>query len=270
MIKNFHTRGEFAKLNGITPFTLRLYDRMGLLKPAYVGENGYRYYTDDQAGELTAINLCVKAGFSLKEILQMKNQSPQPSAMLDLLVQIRERIEKQIAVYQACQTMADNMIYYHRGWEEHGLNRPFLQDGIVCRGFLSAPVDAVGNRGSLYSLEFVHFIEEKLGHPIEFPLSCLISAEKENSPVTRIFLRTTEEFDDPLFYYQPEADRYLIEAFQGTFDTIFSRLAQLTDYARSQNFFIAGPALATPVQRYLFASEDQEIVYVIGIPVKTC
>ncbi len=37
--------GQMAKLNHTTLATLRLYDRMGLLSPAYVNpETGYRFY----------------------------------------------------------------------------------------------------------------------------------------------------------------------------------------------------------------------------------
>ena len=35
---------ELAKLSGVTPRTLRWYDRIGLLKPARTAESGYRYY----------------------------------------------------------------------------------------------------------------------------------------------------------------------------------------------------------------------------------
>ena len=34
---------EFAKLCGVTPRTLKYYETRGLIRPALVGENGYRY-----------------------------------------------------------------------------------------------------------------------------------------------------------------------------------------------------------------------------------
>ena len=40
----FFTTGQFAKLCSTTKETLFHYDSLGLLKPARVGENGYRYY----------------------------------------------------------------------------------------------------------------------------------------------------------------------------------------------------------------------------------
>jgi DNA-binding transcriptional MerR regulator len=46
---------EVARLSGVTVRTLHFYDEIGLLKPAYYGENGYRYYEKDQLLELQQI-----------------------------------------------------------------------------------------------------------------------------------------------------------------------------------------------------------------------
>ncbi len=41
-----HTVKKLAKISGISIRTLRFYDEIGLLKPAYYGENNYRYYEE--------------------------------------------------------------------------------------------------------------------------------------------------------------------------------------------------------------------------------
>ena len=40
--------GKMAKSLGVTEQTLRNWDKSGKLKPAYIAESGYRYYTDEQ------------------------------------------------------------------------------------------------------------------------------------------------------------------------------------------------------------------------------
>ena len=40
--------GKMAKSLGVTEQTLRNWDKSGRLKPAYVAETGYRYYSDEQ------------------------------------------------------------------------------------------------------------------------------------------------------------------------------------------------------------------------------
>ena len=42
-----YTIKEIADLAGVTTRTLRYYDQLGLLIPAEIGENGYRYYDHD-------------------------------------------------------------------------------------------------------------------------------------------------------------------------------------------------------------------------------
>ena len=39
---------QLAKLSGVSIRTLRFYDEIGILKPAYYGDNQYRYYEEEQ------------------------------------------------------------------------------------------------------------------------------------------------------------------------------------------------------------------------------
>lgn len=48
---------EVSQLTGITIRTLHHYDKIGLLKPAVIKENGYRYYDDDNLQRLQEIFL---------------------------------------------------------------------------------------------------------------------------------------------------------------------------------------------------------------------
>ncbi len=50
-----YTVKEVAKLSGVTVRALHHYDQVGLLKPAQVGENGYRYYGRDELLRLQQI-----------------------------------------------------------------------------------------------------------------------------------------------------------------------------------------------------------------------
>ena len=43
-----YTVKQVAELSGVSVRTLHFYDETGLLKPAYVGANGYRFYEEPQ------------------------------------------------------------------------------------------------------------------------------------------------------------------------------------------------------------------------------
>ena len=58
--------GEFARICHTTRETLLHYDRKGLLKPAYVAENGYRRYSMKQYFDFDLICL-LKEGGSVRE-----------------------------------------------------------------------------------------------------------------------------------------------------------------------------------------------------------
>lgn len=62
------TIGQFAKLHGINKKTLMWYDEVGLLKPAVIKDNGYRYYTYQQSSLLEAILLLRELNVSITEI----------------------------------------------------------------------------------------------------------------------------------------------------------------------------------------------------------
>jgi len=64
--------GDFSKLSRVSIKALRLYDRMGLLKPAKVDKfNGYRYYLAEQINQLNLILELKHLGFSLEQISQL-------------------------------------------------------------------------------------------------------------------------------------------------------------------------------------------------------
>ena len=59
---------QLATLSGVSVRTLHYYDEVGLLPPAYVGSNGYRYYEDEQLLRLQQILFYRELGFGLGDI----------------------------------------------------------------------------------------------------------------------------------------------------------------------------------------------------------
>lgn len=59
---------EFARIAGTSRKTLQYYDELGLFRPAFVGENGYRWYSLSQLDRLALISALRDMGLSLKEI----------------------------------------------------------------------------------------------------------------------------------------------------------------------------------------------------------
>ncbi len=84
-----YSTGQFAKLANVTERTIRYYDKIGLLKPSFVMENGYRRYTQSDLLKLQKILTLKHMGFSLEEIYPMvsneQNVKESFSMQIDLL-----------------------------------------------------------------------------------------------------------------------------------------------------------------------------------------
>jgi DNA-binding transcriptional MerR regulator/quercetin dioxygenase-like cupin family protein len=63
-----YTVKQVAAMSGVSVRTLHFYDETGLLKPAYVGANGYRFYEEAQLLILQQILFYRELGFELKQI----------------------------------------------------------------------------------------------------------------------------------------------------------------------------------------------------------
>ncbi len=60
--------GDFAKMCSVTKKALYVYEAKGLLQPAVVKDNGYRYYRLEQVDQVATIRLLEKLGSSLQEV----------------------------------------------------------------------------------------------------------------------------------------------------------------------------------------------------------
>lgn len=86
--------GEVAKMLKVSTRTLRFYDEKGLIKPAYIEENGYRFYEKEQIRQIELILFLKELGFSLKQI-KMLIQDDRGSQSLELLLKQQYQENKQ-------------------------------------------------------------------------------------------------------------------------------------------------------------------------------
>jgi phosphoribosylaminoimidazole-succinocarboxamide synthase len=97
-----YTANKLALLAGVSVRTLHYYDKLGLLKPRYRQENGYRYYDDDSIIRLQQIMFFRELGFSLDKIgkiisLPDFDVLEALKSQRDLLVKKSERLEELIS-----------------------------------------------------------------------------------------------------------------------------------------------------------------------------
>ncbi len=66
-----YTVKQLATLAHLSVRTLHFYDETGLLKPAHIAKNGYRYYGEKELLRLQQILFFRELEFSLEEIRKM-------------------------------------------------------------------------------------------------------------------------------------------------------------------------------------------------------
>lgn len=66
--------GELARMCGVSPDTIRHYERVGVLPAAVRGANGYRLFPRETAGRVLLIRRALAIGFSLAEVAKILRQ----------------------------------------------------------------------------------------------------------------------------------------------------------------------------------------------------
>lgn len=79
--------GEIAAFFNVSVKAMRIYEKMGILKPVKVDEKtGYRYYTADQVKQLDALLELRELGFSLAEIKKLLENGMMNNQYMEVLV----------------------------------------------------------------------------------------------------------------------------------------------------------------------------------------
>lgn len=121
--------GQMAKLNNVSEQALRLYDRLGLLKPGYIDpETGYRYYDASQATLLDIIKYMKSLGIQLSEIKRQLEKADTPF-IINLLHERLKWLDEEALRIKAQKTYISNVLEGYTRYE----NPP--PDGVILLEF---------------------------------------------------------------------------------------------------------------------------------------
>jgi len=105
-----YTVKQLSELAGVSVRTLHYYDEIDLLKPSSVGENGYRYYTDDALYRLQQILFFREMDLGL---LQIKEIMDDPGFDLVAALQShRHALQEKIDRLQTLISTVDNTVLH--------------------------------------------------------------------------------------------------------------------------------------------------------------
>jgi DNA-binding transcriptional MerR regulator len=94
--------GNFARIAQVSTRALRLYDKLGLLKPTHVDPStDYRYYSIEQLPRLNRILALKDLGFSLDQIAVVLRSELSAEQLRGMLTMKRAEVERRVAAEQA-------------------------------------------------------------------------------------------------------------------------------------------------------------------------
>lgn len=146
---------KLAKLSGVSVRTLRFYDEIGLLKPAYYGNNNYRYYEEAQLLLLQQILFFRELGFPLRDIesIVLRPDFDKVAALeshrktlAENLKQTKiliETIDKTIAHLRGQAAMKLEKIFHGFNAEKQKLYEDFLVDSGVRQDVINKSKDKI-------------------------------------------------------------------------------------------------------------------------------
>jgi DNA-binding transcriptional MerR regulator len=127
-----HTVKQVAAMSGVSVRTLHFYDETGVLKPAYTGANGYRYYEERELLTLQQILFYRELGFELRQIRQLLIRPDFQRA--DALRSHRAALEERLARTRRLLETVDHTI-------EHLEGKKPMTDEQIFAGFTVAAGD---------------------------------------------------------------------------------------------------------------------------------
>ncbi|MDV3427128.1 MAG: helix-turn-helix domain-containing protein [Bacillota bacterium] len=242
------TIGKMAKLNRISEQTLRLYDKLGLLKPSSVNEeNGYRCYSIKQCARLDMIQHMKSMGMTLNDIKKLLDKKD-VSLIKSILQQKSEGIDNEIKELKFQKRALERTI---ESYDRYETSPP---DGIIS-------IEYIGKRFMYLMDSGINFYDYDLSVYEEILRKLKLSLISDNLPQVyfcnagtilrkdKLIMREFVSSEVFVFVDKDYAEEELISAlpsgmylciYCNKFDKEKDYINRLLDYAEEKGYAISG------------------------------
>lgn len=180
---SYLTIGEFAKLRNVDRKSLRYYERIGALIPAYIDpQTKYRYYKLEQLVDLDTILVCLELGIPLKDATKYKNEDGTLN-ILKLFNDGKEKINEKFLSLNITLKRLESSLYSIQESKAFEKNKEFYKRHINQRYILRKPFSKFDNEINFRSEAKDLFVKaQSLGLiPIfNFPVGLMFERFKES------------------------------------------------------------------------------------------
>lgn len=271
------TIGQMSKLNNISKQALRLYDKMGLLKPYIINEeNGYRYYSIKQSAQLDMIQYMKSIGMTLSDIKNifdkndlfvmksiLKSKSEEIDHQINKLKYQKKAIERSIVSYERYENSPSDGIILVEYIEkrrmycvDEGLN--FYDYGIdVYEGMLRELKNKLISDG----LPEIYFCNAgTILRKENLEKHCFVSSE--------VFVFVDKEYVDEKLTVQIPSNTYLC-IYCSSFDKEKEYINKLLDEVEKKRYIIVGDYICEVLAELpIFQNQERSMFLRLQIPIK--
>ncbi|MEF3330360.1 MerR family transcriptional regulator [Oceanobacillus sp. M60] len=253
--KKMMTTGEFADLCEVKKQTLFHYDEIGLLEPEYKNENGYRYYTIQQAEAYSVIDMLKEIGMSLAEIKDFLH-SKNTKKITDLLTEKEKLVDIKIRKMQRIQHLIKNQKRQMEEASQLDLDQFTIEDMKVEQIVLSENILNYSHKDiTKMVISFMKYVKQ--GE---------INVENWGALIRHEQIETGDYLNYSYFYlrenqlhltktFEKKAGKYVIGYHKGSYMHTYQTYEQIKDYLKETGYRICGDSF----EEYLYLMDGSSL-----------
>ncbi len=272
-MKDHFLVGELATLFDISSDTLRYYDKINLIRPDTIGENGYRYYSVRSFFKLSRILFLKDLGIPLEEIkdyMEQKNTSKLVQMLEQKQIDIEHKIQRCLNLNAKIQQKLDLLSRSKEGLHKIQIKHLPERYGF----FLSSSNQRAEDQMKATLKSHQHLLKNSSWIQEGQIYTCVRQTALQSRNFQEFeYLFELAEVDLPQsenvlgVEHLPSSD-YACLLFIGPYSHIDAYYHQLLDYIEEHHYEIAGPSIEKNIVDYDFADSDEEYISELQIPIK--
>ncbi len=271
------TIGKMAEMNNISAQALRIYDKMGLLKPEIKDqETGYRYYDIRQSACLDMIQYMKALGMSLKDIKEFFDRQDIESAdeiLRRRAYDIEEEIRQLTITKGAISTALESFQRYKFAPKEGTVVLEYIPDRLICR--YKSDEDFYASGFGTFEHMVRNFKSHILLHDLPMVYFCNVGAIvkkecflKREFRSNEVFIFVDEHFKEKLKPELLPASTYLC-IYCERFKKEKEYAGRLYEEIKSKGYEIIGDYIEEVVAEFpVFSLDERSTFLKLQIPVK--
>lgn len=263
------TIGQFAKLHEINKKTLMWYDETGILKPAAIKENGYRYYTYQQSYLLEIILMLRELNVSIAEIQAfLKDRSA--ASLEALLTEKIKELDDTMAHLRSIRAIMHEKKTNLSALRSLDLSAISIVEKTKAHYFATVPtssdtpfekeIESVMEKAKHYQLRRLHDASYGSMLPVE-KLYC-----GDLSSYSALYIELPFPTHQKGLHIQPKG-KYLRAYCKGNWDNLPHRYREILDYAEEHGLQFCGFAYEKGINEPVIDTIEDYITQ-IEIPIK--